>query len=164
MSGISPSLPYGYTIFCDDVRRELAAKSTFVGVYDGELRVFGKLPLILPKLVAVVSFFEEPGDGGEPLELRIHLPEDSDEEPSKRAEYPPRNHDWNPDLPRDGQQFSLKAIIEFCPLEIKQYGRLRVRMKRGDEIYRLGSIMISELTRDEAEAIGVQLPPDQPAD
>jgi hypothetical protein len=40
----------GFTIFCDDIRRELGGKITLVGIYRAEMLIQGKLPIVLPKL------------------------------------------------------------------------------------------------------------------
>jgi hypothetical protein len=53
---INPTLPNGNVIFCDDVRFELNGKSTFVGVYGTEMRLFGNAPLLLSELHVVVNF------------------------------------------------------------------------------------------------------------
>jgi hypothetical protein len=57
---INPALPSGTVTFCDDVRFELNGKSTLVGVYGDELRLFGEPPLMLSELHAVVSFHIAP--------------------------------------------------------------------------------------------------------
>jgi hypothetical protein len=45
---------YGHVVFCDDVRQEIDGKLTLVGVYNGNLTVFGEFPAVLPKLCLVV--------------------------------------------------------------------------------------------------------------
>jgi hypothetical protein len=44
---------YGHVVFCDDVRREIDGKLTLVGVYNGNLTVFGGFPAVLPRLCVV---------------------------------------------------------------------------------------------------------------
>lgn len=46
---------YGVTIFCDDVRYEIAGKQSFIGVYNSEMTVFGQAPATLPMLCAVIN-------------------------------------------------------------------------------------------------------------
>jgi hypothetical protein len=57
---INPSLPYGHVTFCDDIRYELNGKSTLVGVYGTEMRLFGEAPLMIPELHAVVDLNFDP--------------------------------------------------------------------------------------------------------
>lgn len=44
---------YGHVVFCDDVRQEIDGKLTLVGVYNGNLTVFGGFPAVLPRLCVV---------------------------------------------------------------------------------------------------------------
>jgi hypothetical protein len=71
MKIIRPSSPFGYTTFCDDIRQEVAGKSTLVGVYGPEMTVFGTLPTNLPKLALSVNYLEHVGESEDPLELRV---------------------------------------------------------------------------------------------
>ena len=52
---INPTLPFGHVTFCDDVRYELNGKSTLVGIYGTEMRLFGEAPLLLPELHVMVA-------------------------------------------------------------------------------------------------------------
>ncbi|MBN9332975.1 hypothetical protein [Devosia sp.] len=46
------SEPYGYTIFCDDIRQEVGGKLSFMGAYNGDLHILTGEPFTLPKLAA----------------------------------------------------------------------------------------------------------------
>ena len=65
MNEIRRSTPFGYTIFCDDVRNEINGKVTLVGVYAGDVIVLGTLPVTLPKLGLSVNYHEKLGESEE---------------------------------------------------------------------------------------------------
>lgn len=47
--------PYGYTVFCDDIRQEVAGKLSFIGAYNGSLHILGGQAASLPKLAAAMT-------------------------------------------------------------------------------------------------------------
>src|SRR5437763_16850721 len=50
--------PWGFSVFCDDLRQEVDGKRTLVGAYMAAMNVTGTLPASLPKLAIAVTFFE----------------------------------------------------------------------------------------------------------
>ena len=57
--------PYGYTIFCDDIREEVGGKFSYMGRYFTEMLIPGAIPAVLPRLAAAVNFvFPRPQRGG----------------------------------------------------------------------------------------------------
>ncbi|MFO0992319.1 MAG: hypothetical protein U1E67_10355 [Hyphomicrobiales bacterium] len=54
--------PYGLTILCDDIREELHGKSSYIGIYGGDIIIAGQvLPVTLPKL-CIAFHYREPLD------------------------------------------------------------------------------------------------------
>src|SRR6516164_5982673 len=49
---------YGYTIFCDDVRQEINAKVSLIGVLPPVISVHSPFPFGLQKLCMAVYFYE----------------------------------------------------------------------------------------------------------
>lgn len=47
--------PYGTTVFCDDIRREINGKLTLVGCYGSELNFSSSAPGVLPTFAALVN-------------------------------------------------------------------------------------------------------------
>ncbi len=159
MTEIHWPTPYGYTDFCDDIRQEIAGKITLVGLYAGEMKIFGTLPLNVSKLALAIHYFEKPGEGNDPLELRILLPGDADDAPTQRIEIPPRDHQPKPTKGGDDPRIGLHMMAVFSPLQVTQFGQIRVRMKKGDDIVRLGTLLVTEGTADDAARAGIVLPP-----
>ena len=75
---------FGYTVFCEDVREELAGRKSYMGIFQGGLGLLTPPPATLMKLMVVVHYFEHVDVPILPLELRIAMPDDSDDEPSIR--------------------------------------------------------------------------------
>jgi len=166
MTEITWPAPFGYTVFCDDVRREMLGKTTHVGIYGGDMRVMGEPPIHLPRLTLVVNFYEKMGEGSDPLELQIYLPSDG-ETPSNKIEISPRDHAAGQGEPGEDNRALLSFVLEMAPFNITQFGKLRVRMKKGDDILRLGSLNIAAATPDqkmawqaEAPSAGVDVKPE----
>jgi len=136
--------PYGFTIFCDDIRFEQNGKRSLIGVYTGELIVFGSPPVALPQFAMVVNYFERPGESTEPVEIgilaswrpeplfKIILPVDEMRKiplPSDpEADDPVIGGVWNLNIPN---------------LQLPQPGRIKVRARRGESEVRLGSLLVS---------------------
>jgi hypothetical protein len=50
----------GYSIFCDDVRQEVTGKSTYIGVYNGEINFSGTAPRTLPTFAMLINLMINP--------------------------------------------------------------------------------------------------------
>jgi hypothetical protein len=147
MKVVEWSSPFGYTIFCDDIRQEIAGKFTLVGVYGLEMTVFGTLPTRLAKLALSVAYVERIGESEEPLELLVYVPGDADDAPTLRAPVPEDKltqfrHVKVPPYVGETPWTMLTFQVAFSPIELKQEGALRVRMIRGDEEIELGALRI----------------------
>ena len=156
--------PYGYTIFCDDVREEVLGKLTLVGVYRGEMTVI-LVPgqsMNIPKLHALTYYFERPDERHEPLELRVYLPGDAEDAPSQRTEIPPRDEPppgaFSDAEGADDPRIQLMFGFQFAPLVVRESGYLKVRLQRGDKVYRLGAMGIRLITAEEAVNQGIIQP------
>lgn len=141
--------PYGYTIFCDDVRAEVLNKHSYMGIYPGQLVVGSPIPTALPKLCLVIYYFERPGESDEPVHFTIHVPGDDPATPTARLEIPTAEFRITPlanDPEADDPLLAFTAILTLAPLEVKQAGRLKIRAQRGDLEIRLGSLLITDQT------------------
>ena len=159
MSEISWPTPFGYTIFCDDIRHEISGKTTFVGIYAGEMILHVPLPAIYPKLCLAIHYTERPGESTEPVRIEVSLPGDEIDKPAIVADLPidqmrnrPPPSDPGADDPRLGVQFHMGLT----PLQILKEGRIKVRAIRGEDVIRLGSLLIRS---DAPEAVN---PPNEP--
>ncbi len=145
MRTISWPTPYGYTVFCDDIRQEMNHKTMILGIYSGDIIVNDEPPTLMEKLVFSVSYFEKPGESDEPLQLLIFSPGDADDAPSVRLDMP---SDWRHetklvDQDADDPRIGFTMVLTMAPFKIAQTGYLKVRMVRGDTMVRLGSIRVT---------------------
>lgn len=167
MTLITPQTPYGYTIFCDDVRHEVSGKFTFVGVYQAEMIVSGTLPAQLPKFVLCINYREKPGESTENVQLQIYMPEDSSDSPSMKLDVPVEHFRQAATEPlnlidaESSPIISGQFIVEIVPLKIKKEGHIKVRALRGEAKYALGALLIKASQRDSTDpaASVVQLAP-----
>lgn len=160
MTEINWPSPYGFTQFCDDIRQEVGGKLTLVGCYQAELRL-AVIPGALLKLHLLVHYFEDLADSVKPLELLIFMPGDPDDAPSTRVEIPSREGAMPlAPLESTGEELrnGIMMPIQISPFQVPREGRLKVRMKRGDDIVRLGSLRIGLMPPEQAAELGIQLP------
>lgn len=157
MKDVNPQTPFGHTVFCDEIRQEINGKLFYIGVYSGEMRVFGTLPMAVNQLHLAVTYYDSPGAQNEPLELRVYFPGvDDDDAPSHVLPIAPPSEISTPpaDLPANGLMV-MHLRVTLSPLPIAKYGQVRVRMKKGDDLIRLGVLRVSEWPAEEAAAAGV---------
>jgi hypothetical protein len=143
MAEIKPGCPFGYTVFCDDIRHEIGGKQTIVGAFSENLLIFGEPPFSLPKMGFFITYSESRTAPKLPLALQIYLPEDVEDRPTHSFELPtmPDDVQIDPMLPPD-TNIALRIPLVISPIEIRQEGLLRVRMKRGDDVVCIGSLPV----------------------
>ena len=138
------SLPpiFGSSVFCDDIRPELGNKHSFMGVYNGSI-ILPQFPFTLPKFCIFVYYFEKVDAVVPPLTLQVYLPGDQPENPRISVEVPSQ-----PELPLppnfnilDDPRKVINVPIQIAPFVFDCEGPIKVRMKRGDDIIRLGSLL-----------------------
>jgi hypothetical protein len=143
---INPSLPNGNVIFCDDVRYELNGKSTLVGVYGTEMRLFGEAPLMVSELHAVVGLNVDPKSL--PLDGVIKIIKSGSEEIVCQQDFEfPDTGEERTDVvfhPEKLQQkyVVLNAHFLIRNVVIEEPCRLKVRAFIGKDEIRLGSLHI----------------------
>ena len=147
--------PYGYTIFCDDIRQEVGGKVSLVGVYRHVLFIRGDFPFTLPKFAMSIVYTELQSECPPKVELRVIFPGDDENNPtiageiglpqtSAKTTSPLQDlvvKDPDDDGFRINQGF---AQIILSPLVLQKEGSIRVRVKRGDEIVRLGRLLVAK--------------------
>ena len=145
MGIISWPTPYGHTIFCDDIRREIGGKHTYVGVYTTDLILNVPPPAILSKLSMAIYYHEHKGESSDAVEVRVYMPGDQDDTPSVSALLPGGFRDEIPVIEEYAQADSIVSMIAYLnlsPIEIRQEGLIRVRAYRNDDEIRLGSLRV----------------------
>ncbi len=145
MKSIAPITPYGYTIFCDDVRPETGGKMSYMGIYRGKLIFSKPLPAALPKLSLVIHYFERPDESTEPVNLHVYMPGDAEGAPSVTQELPlddARSQTLEPQTPNYDPLISVFAHLAVTPFNVESEGDIRVRAYRGDLEIRLGTLTV----------------------
>jgi hypothetical protein len=162
MKHISPSTPYGYTIFCDDVRQEDNGKLLLIGVYAGVMFV-PSFPFAAPRLTFRVTYFERIQESTEPVQIRVYFPDDGQDSPTIKLDLsedfrkavPPEPvsdaSDW------DKPEFFLTGLFNLgiSPFVMQRPGLIRVRAQRGEESIKLSSLRVM-LKPSEPERVGDQ--------
>lgn len=156
---------YGTTIFCDDIRREVGGKLTFVGVYTNGLRLHAPYPAMLPKFCMHITVNVDAEDTHEieGMELRVYLPGDPIETPSFSASIPevpppPPRPDHDPGHYPGRPVTRLTSEVNMAALVLRQDGPIQVRaFFKSGEIGYLGSLRITNAS--EASAAPTASPP-----
>src|SRR5262249_11818710 len=142
----APQTPFGHTIFCDDIRREINGKTTLVGVYSDDILLNAPLPVMLPKLACSIIFYERPYESRDPLSVRLWLPEeptpfvDQVVDPETLQEFrSPASYDAAANA---DPIFRLTIYFDIYPVLISNQGWLKTSVVRGDTEIRVGSIRV----------------------
>jgi hypothetical protein len=138
-----PSTPFGYTIFCDDIRQESNGKLIYLGVYQTDMTIFGTFPAILPTFTMMIRYNERRTDSGDPVTIKIFVP--GNDQPvfqvtidtaTMRSALP------RSDLPGEDEIISTLIPVRLSPLQIETEGRIKVRAYKGDDEIRLGTLNV----------------------
>ncbi|MDV5822921.1 hypothetical protein [Sphingobium naphthae] len=120
----------GYSIFCDDIREEINAKTTLVGMYSGEMLVAAAGPVLVPQLCYMGKVFFNPAaapstisivlrryqSDGEMLEIgRMDLP------PIAEIPVPPKPMSYGP----GESMVQINAALRISPLAVEADFTLR---------------------------------------
>lgn len=146
---------WGFSLFCDDFRQEIGGKYSIMGVYQSDI-IFPQslsFPLIVPKFVIVVKYYEVKGKYADDLLLKVFMPWDSPSSPTLIQEF--KRSDLDAAVVRHPPSDDFEVLytitypLIFSPLELRGEGWISVRMQRGDEITKLGRLMIRKATTEE---------------
>lgn len=151
---------YGYTTFCDDIREEVGGKHSFIGSYAGLMIIHVPFPVALPTFALAVTIMQKRKVFDPNLRLWVFLPGDSESEPSIQGKFTevlqgkvvdaassqletlhPATQD-SAILPED-RYVALSAHMRFSQLILKEPGAVKARAVIGDNIYRLGVLLVS---------------------
>lgn len=138
--------PFGYTIFCDDIRFEQGGKRSLIGVYHGELIVFANPPVALPRLALAIQYFERPEESAAPLEILVRA--SWADEPlikftTDAVELRNAPRPIDPGKNQEDVRVGLVWNLNLTPLPLPQAGIIKVRALRGDLEVKLGSLLIT---------------------
>ncbi len=137
--------PYGWTIFCDDIREEVGGKSSFMGVYKGTMIINDVFPAIVPKFAMSINYRIFRGDTRlNDIDLKIFLPGDDDANPSVATVIPVSEIFAEIDTPTSAEssfaQISFSVILS--PMILKEAGKIKVRGTGGAGLLKLGTLKV----------------------
>ena len=155
---MNPKTPFGYTVFCDNIREEVGGKHSFMGVYINSLLVHGEFPAALQTFGMAVYYYEAPGESEEPVVLRVFMPGTEGDAAAIETELPvdvTRKAGLPPDYvakPGENPLVLTQVMIQMAPLVFKEPGLIKVRAYRGKLEVRLGTLSIRAAVPSVAEA------------
>lgn len=145
---------WGASIFCDDIRHEVAGKLSLVGVYGPDMVMPGELPTMYPKLGVFVTYYEMVNMFFDNLSLRISI-ETKDGENVIQETMIDRKDFAKPRVARDE---AIKGLLDpdrvnviripmiFSPFSIPGECLVKVRMHCGDVTTKLGVLWIRQIS------------------
>jgi hypothetical protein len=131
MAVIAPTTPYGYTIFCDDIRQEANGKLIYIGVYSAEMIIFGTPPMLLPTFVAATTYRERPGESDAPVKIKMFVPGSDDA--AVELDLPVavmRSAQFAPETEGEDRMYAASIPIRAVSLLLKQDGLIKIRAYR----------------------------------
>lgn len=133
-----------FTIYCDDIRQEVAGKSTFVGVYGGEM-IVPKFPAILPNFFIYTTVWTSRALPFRKIVLRTLM----DEAILSQEEVDIARYDaMHQEIERGSESNDpmarrvLRSTARFSPLLIEKESVIRVRVETEDGELRSAGLRI----------------------
>ncbi len=144
---------WGMSIFCDDIRQEVAGKLSLIGVYGPDMVMAGAFPMVYPKLCIFVSYYEIVDSSTADLSLKISVKTKDNEMVINETQLPRKDVMANR-LPIDqalgdtesGRVNIFRLPIIFSPFHIPGECLLKVRMHCDDVITKLGVLWIRAIS------------------
>lgn len=148
---------WGFVLFGDDMRVEVGGKISLMGMYQADMFFPEKMPLpiIVPKLVLMIMYFEIHGSLREDLTFKVTYGAENTvvaELPVSRKDIDAgqeqvRAQRASTDPIEDSERIlSLRMPVVLSPFGVNRLGRLRIRAHYGDgKILKLGSIAIGQV-------------------
>lgn len=141
-----PREPFGFTIFCDDLRQEVGGKVSMIGVYSETMIFESAAPAVLARLVLATTYVEPRGFDELPVSLRVVAPGHA--EPILMAPVLPAGPRTvmsaleTPDAAEIPNYMLARFTIPLMNLFLPEPGRLGVEYVRGDSVVRGGSLLV----------------------
>jgi len=145
--------PYGYSIFCDDIRGEAGGKLSFIGCYNAMLYVAPPFPVILPKFCVHMHIFSPATHPYESVFARCYIPDQIEPIADEPIDVPSLsdqralllNLPTNDGVP---PYIVIATSLVFAPLELSGPGVINVRalINGGPGEIHLGSLTVAATT------------------
>ena len=127
---------YAYSIFCDDVRQEIANKVSYMGVYERDIIVYGTPPITLPQFSIVIAACTPIETPFQQLKFRIEMP--ATDPITGEIEL---SHKFEQEE-LDADSIKLKGVFKLSPFPIMEEGFIRLRIDADGEELKAGSLRI----------------------
>jgi len=151
----------GYVIFCDDIRQEIAGKTSYIGVYQDDLLTSVPFPTVLPKFGISIVIFYTPTKSRQPQEIpfKIFLP-GHEPIPALEGQIPITEH-VNALMPADyvPPVMRVTANVIIAPLEIKSPGLIRVEAYLAQRTIDLGTLRVAQMDPATIQSAAATVPP-----
>lgn len=135
-----PVTPFGYALFCDDIRQEVGNKVSLMGLYTGVAVFESEFPITIPRLCIAVHFVQDREDEVKPVKLKVISTNDDGEQLILEGDLD-MQVERIPVAP-GATRMTTAAHIVLSPLTIEKPGAIRVRAYYGEEEYKLGGLQI----------------------
>jgi hypothetical protein len=144
---------WGVSLFCDDIRQEIAGKVSLIGIYGQDMVVHGEFPALYPKLCIYVAYYEVSNIFKDDLSLRAYLKTSEDEKlintvdvSRKDVEEAAARSPQNSLADRDSERVNiLRVPVVFSPFSIPSECVVKVRMHCGEAVTKLGILSIRRI-------------------
>ena len=143
---------WGSTIFCDDIRQEVAGKYSLMGIYENEMLFQTEPPWVLQKMCLLIKYTETHGGFDEDLRMTVTLPGDQKDKPSLVSMIARKDVKIEPrvNIPEDVDSLIGFAVpFLFSQLTVNTEGFIKVRIERGKIETRIGALHLRKVRPDE---------------
>ncbi len=126
------------TLFCDDIRQEVANKISFIGAYSSSLLVHD-FPIVLPKLCLAVKVIAPADEPINSMKLRVLQNDDTLQEIDFDKQQLTAASDAaedDGDMPLRGRKQVTQFMLVFSPIRFDSACNLKVRVEADGEVLR----------------------------
>jgi|SRR5262249_28117087 len=130
----------GYTIFCDDIRQEVAGKTSYIGVYQDNLITNAPFPMALPKFGISITVFYSPLKSKKISEIPFQVFLPGEDAPALQGAMP------LPEISLAANEPTVRmtAHLILAPLHLKGPGTVRVEAKIDGSSMELGRLRVEQ--------------------
>jgi len=140
--------PFGYAIFCDEVRIENTGKQIYIGVYNYEMVIPTGFPVRLRSLAVIANLAERPNESRDDVKFIVSY--SGIDKPIAETIVPRADLDALPAPqrePEDGDLFdpimAMTVVFNMVDVNLSGPGRITVAAERGSESIHLARLKVS---------------------
>lgn len=142
-----PATPYGYAIFCDDIRQEIGGKYSIMGIYSKMILLHQTTyPVTLSRLGVAAALIESIDQLPKVVDIQAFLPGAADDSPTQQFAIQisdlKREADKFEATPEKNKFLTAHINFAFAPITFREDGPLRIIAVRDGEPFQLGKIHV----------------------